>query len=30
MIWDERGDEEQLGQIAKKLVQLKHHAENKC
>ena len=30
MIWDERGDEEQLGQIAKKLVQLKQHAENKC
>jgi hypothetical protein len=30
MIWDERGDEEQLGQIAKKLMQLKQHAENKC
>ncbi|MDC0173153.1 hypothetical protein OAK26_05335 [Gammaproteobacteria bacterium] len=30
MIWDERGDEEQLGQIAKKLMQLKLHAENKC
>ena len=30
VIWDERGDEEQLGQIAKNLTRLKLHAENNC
>jgi hypothetical protein len=30
VIWDERGDEEQLGKIAKNLTRLKLHAENNC
>ena len=30
VIWDERGDEENLEQIAKNLLQLKHHVENNC
>ncbi|MFT7112844.1 MAG: hypothetical protein ACI9PC_001465, partial [Porticoccaceae bacterium] len=30
VIWDERGDEENLEQIAKNLLRLKHHVENNC